>query len=194
VGAVQLNEVEASPLHAAGSLDEGLRRLLDAGPGHLQGYDGFWLHFVDWGRDRRRSDGRLAGHCLAGPTTAVAELNRSAGAGLVQDADETLEPGQEPVVVDAEFAEAVAPDLLRRAHLDGDQSHPSEGASLVVGDEGVGDVALGIRQPGRHRRHHKPVANLDPPDDDGGKEGLHDSLLAAPGDRTRARPLHTWAW
>jgi hypothetical protein len=48
------------------------------------------------------------------PGAAVAEMDRSAGAGVVQNGDEALEAWEEPVVVDTKLPKAVASCPLRR--------------------------------------------------------------------------------
>jgi hypothetical protein len=60
----------------------------------------------------------------------VAELDGDSGAGVMQNGGEAFEAWEEPVIVDAELAEAVTSGSLRRAHLDRDQADPTERAGL----------------------------------------------------------------
>src|SRR5215212_6249420 len=107
----------------------------------------------------------------------------------MQCVDEALEPGQEPVVIDAQLAEAVASDPLWRAHRDRDQAYAAERPGLVVGDESVRNVALWVRQPGGHGWHDHPIGNFHPSDSHGGKENVHALALAAAPNGASARLL-----
>ena len=112
-------------------------------------------------RDRRGRDRRLAADVVAGVAAAVAELDRGLGAAAVDLADQPREPGQEAVVIDADFAPAMAAALFRRRHLDGDQADAAAHPRHVVGDGVVGDEALRIRRARGHRRHDDAVRDLD---------------------------------
>ena len=97
-------------------------------------HDGLERGLVDRMRNCRGRDRRLAADVDAGMPAAVAELDRGLGAAAMNLVDQSREPGQEAVVVDADLAAAVAAGLLRRRHLDGDEADAAARPRQVVGD------------------------------------------------------------
>ena len=89
------------------------------------------------GRNRR-----LAADVAARMAAAVAELDRGLGAAAVNVFDETGEPRQEAIVMDAELAQAMAAGAFRRGHLHRDEADTAAYARHVTGDGVVGDVSL----------------------------------------------------
>ena len=71
--------------------------------------DGLERRLVDRMRDRRRRDRRLAADVDARVAAAMAELDRGLRAAAMDFIDQARQPGNEAVVVDAEFAAAMAP-------------------------------------------------------------------------------------
>ena len=114
-------------------------------------------------RNGGRRDRRLAADVAPGVPAAVAELDRRLGAAAVDRIDEPRQPRQEAVVIDAELAPAMASGPFRRRHLDRDQADAAAHARHVIGDGVVGDMALVVAEPRRHRRHDDAVLDLDAP-------------------------------
>ena len=186
VGAMQLDAVEPGLADARRRRHEGLGRPFDALPGHLDGHHRLGGHLENGMGNGRGRDGRLAADVLAGVAAGVAELDGEARAVTVQLAGQTRQAGQEAVVVDAQLVGAVTPHLLGRRHLHGDQPDAAHGARLVIGDGGVGHVAVAIGQLGRHGRHDDAVADFHAPDQPPGKKGRHAASERAPSGFTPA--------
>ena len=173
VGGVDLDAVEAGLAGAdrgGGIGGDGGRDARDA---HRLGHDGLEGDLIDRMRDRRRRDRGLARDVDPGVAAAVAELDRGLGPAGMDHVDEAAEPGDEPVVVDAELAEAMAAGLLGRGHLDRDQADAAPHPGGVVGEGVLGDEARLVRGPRGHRRHHDPVRDLDRADPGRGEEDVH---------------------
>src|SRR5262249_13254168 len=130
----------------------------------------------------------------AGVAAAMAELDRGFGAAAMDLADQSREAGEEAVVVDAELAFAVTAGARRRGHLDRDHADAAAHPCHVVGDRGIGDVALLVGEPRRHRWHDDAVGELDRADPAGNEERIgesaHRSRITSPS--PRRRPCRWW--
>jgi len=81
--------------------------LRDASPRHFLRHDRLKRRLVDWMRNGRRSNRRLAADIDAGVATAVAELDRGARPGAMDLLREPPQSRQEAIVVDADLAPTV---------------------------------------------------------------------------------------
>ena len=167
---------------------EGRDRLGDAGLGHFLRHDRGVRHLIDGMRDGRGRDRRLAANVPARMPAGMSQLNRRLGAPRMDRRGEPREPRQEPVVMDAELVKPVPPHPLRRRHLAGDEPDPAGDARAVVVDRVVGDEALGIGEPRRHRRHDDAVAHLHRADPRRGEEDVHARRVPQPPRRWNPLP------
>ena len=190
MGGVDLDGIEPGPHGAFRSRDKRRLRLRDAGARHRLGHDGLGVAFLDDVRKGRGRDRRLSGDVDPRVPAAVAELDRGLGAGRMDGVGETREPGEEPVVVDAELELAMLPGFLRRRHFDGDQAHAALGAGTIVGNGGIRDETLRVGLAGRHRGHDHAVLDCKRADPPGLQQSRkrHASVSGPAFSRSRGRP------
>ena len=130
--------------------------------------------------------GVLAANIAPRVPAGVAELDRRLGAFGMDRGGEAREAGQEAVVIDAELMEAMAAATLGRRHLARDEADAALGARDVIGDLFVGDEAVRVGEPRRHRRHDDAVPDLDAADLVGREEDVHARFASAMSRHTRA--------
>jgi hypothetical protein len=78
-----------------------------------------------------------------------------------QMSSRVCQAGQKAIVIEPNLAAAMAADLFRRCHLDGDEADPALRPRQIIGDGIVGDVTLLVRRARRHRRHDDAVGNFE---------------------------------
>ena len=161
MGGVDFDAVEARLVRPHGGGGVGRDRDGDARLGHFLRHDGFERRLVDRMRDCRRRDRRLPANVEPGMSAAVAELNRRLRSGAMNFIDQACEATQKTIVVKPNFSAAMAADLFRRCHLDGDEADPALRPRQIIGDGIVGDVTLLVRRARRHRRHDDAVGNFE---------------------------------
>ena len=186
---VDLDAIEFRFLRPHGRRGERSGRRGDVIERHLLGDDrlvGDLEHRMRNGGGRNR---RLAADVDACMAAAMAELDRGLGAAAVDVFDEAGETRQEPIIVDAELAHAMAAGAFRRCHLHGDESGAAAHARHVIGDRVVGNVTLCIGQPRGHRRHDDAVAHFHVSDPRRCQEDVHGRLT--PPSLLR-RPCRSW--
>ena len=173
VSGVDFDAVEAGLARAHGGGGMGGDRRVDARLRHFLRHDGLECGLVDRMRNGRRGDRRLAANVDAGVSAAMAELDRDFRSGAMQLVDQARQPRHEAIVVDSHLAAAVAAGLFRRRHLDGDEADAAARPRQIIGDAVVGDVALGVGRPRRHRRHDDSVRDLNRTDARRGEQDVH---------------------
>src|SRR5262245_4618057 len=129
-------------------------------------------------RNGGRRDRRLTADVAPRVPAAVAELDRGFRAAAMNLIDQPTQAWQEAVVIDAELVASMPPGPFRRRHLDRDQACAAAHAGAVIGERILGDMAFGIGEPRRHRRHDDAVLDLDIADTGGGEEDGHVAIVA----------------
>ena len=174
---VDLDAVDAGPLHAHGGVAELMREPVD-----LVDRDGA-RRLAGIGRSHEgRGDQARRARDVEGHVGGVEELRHDLAAVLVDGGGELFPAGDERVVVAAHVARQIGIGGLDRHDLGDDQAHAALGAGAVVVDQVVGHVAM-VGQVGGYRRHEDAVLDLGRTDLDRAKEhrvggGLHTGFLS----------------
>src|SRR5204863_3865001 len=107
--------------------------------------------------NRGGSDRRLAADVGPGVAARMPELNGSLRAAAMNLGDEKGETGQESIVVNSEFAGAMAAGSFGSRHLHGDEPGAAARARRVISEGIVGDRAVRVGSARRHGRHDDAV-------------------------------------
>src|SRR6202035_149701 len=127
VGGVDLHAVEPSVPGTQGGGDMSSDRLRDALLRHLFRNDGLECRFIDRMRDRRGRNRRLTADVSARVSSRMTELDRYFRSGCVQRLDQAAQPGNEAIIINADFAPAMPSRPFRGGHLDGDKTDAAAG-------------------------------------------------------------------
>src|SRR6516162_6594736 len=90
---------------------------------------------------------------------------------------------QETIVINADFAAAMAADLLGCSHLDGDETDTAARPCEVIGDGIVSHKPFVTRRARGHCRHDNAIGDFKGPDACGGEQDVHWFSVSSPRER-----------